>query len=65
MLTTIRFRCYYCHRVHEVGSAAAGKRGRCACGKLMMVPPGAPEGAGAGDGSLPFARPSEGQGGGP
>ena len=38
MTDTLRFRCYYCHRIHTVSGDAAGKRGRCVCGKLMLVP---------------------------
>lgn len=38
MASQIRFRCYYCHRVHTVDATAAGKKGRCPCGKLMVVP---------------------------
>lgn len=37
-MSKIRFRCYHCGRVHAVGAEAAGKRGRCLCGKLMLVP---------------------------
>lgn len=38
MTDALRFRCYYCHRIHTVSEEAAGKRGRCVCGKLMLVP---------------------------
>jgi len=57
MLTMIRFRCYYCRRVHTVDDSLSGKRGRCVCGKLMQVPPrGAADGVDA-DGELPLALP--------
>ncbi len=37
-MTRIRFRCYHCGRVHVLDASAAGKRGRCLCGKVMFVP---------------------------
>jgi hypothetical protein len=60
MPVTIRFRCYYCHRVHTVDETAAGKRGRCTCGKLMLVPAAGRGGALDGDDApdtLPVAVP--------
>lgn len=56
-MDVIRFRCYHCRRAHAVKAEAAGKRGRCACGKLMLVP-SHPAGALLEDeGDLPFAAP--------
>jgi hypothetical protein len=49
-MSTMRFRCYHCHRVHAVEEGAVGRKGRCNCGKMMVVP------AGAGDVSLPPER---------
>lgn len=56
MQTMIQFRCYYCHRIHKVDERAAGKRGRCVCGKRLLVPEASVPGAGAGD--LPLASPA-------
>lgn len=59
----IRFRCYNCDRTHTVDSKAAGKKGRCPCGKLMVVPELRASGNDAGgDGdSLPVAKPPPGE----
>jgi len=54
--TTVRFRCYFCHRIHSVPEGAAGKRGRCVCGKLMLVP-SVMAGEGAPSKSIPLALP--------
>ncbi|HVR75800.1 MAG TPA: hypothetical protein VMT52_15825 [Planctomycetota bacterium] len=56
MQTMIQFRCYYCHRIHKVNERAAGRRGRCVCGKRLLVPEASGPGAGAGD--LPLASPA-------
>ena len=55
----IRFRCYYCDRTHTVDASAAGKKGRCPCGKLMIVPelPGPAAPSGEDDGDLQVALP--------
>ena len=56
-MDVIRFRCYHCQRAHVVKAEAAGKRGRCACGKLMLVP-GRPANAPLeGEVDLPLAAP--------
>jgi len=53
MEAQVRFRCYYCHRLHTVDSTAAGKKGRCVCGKLMVVPAPPPTGAARGADTAP------------
>lgn len=55
----VRFRCYYCDRTHTVDASAAGKKGRCPCGKLMIVPepPGPASPSGSDDEDLPVALP--------
>jgi hypothetical protein len=58
MPAALRFRCYHCHRVHTVDEAAVGRKGRCVCGKLMVVPaPLDPAAAGEGYRALPLAMP--------
>ena len=60
-MSTMRFRCYYCHRIHTVDDKAVGKRGCCVCGKLMLVPTPGPcqDGNGRGEANLPLALPPE------